>query len=173
MLKSDSSPDGHTTESLKKHLIPDQLINTLYQRNFDFSEGLPSKFCATSLHFINIDNRYITDVLSDGMGSWQNLGAMHVNNQQVFKVTNKSYKQPIERRNLSKNFSVSEEMAVTNLMICNVVMSWLLLINHNHDMIMISNEGLTLHTEKLATGKPHKPTVFGCYVDLAGFEMSE
>ena len=91
------------------------------------------------------------------MGSWQNLGTMHVNNQRetdrVFKVTNKSYKQPIERRNLSKNFSVSEEMAVTNLMLCNVVMSWLLLINHNHDMIMISNEGLTLHTEKLATGK--------------------
>ena len=30
------------------------------------------------------------------------------------------------------------------------------------------------YTETLATGqKAHKPTVFGCYVDLKGFAMSE
>ena len=52
----------------------------------------------------------MTDMLSDGMGSWQNLDRMRVNYQHetdgVFKVTNKSYKQPIERQNLIKNTSV-------------------------------------------------------------------
>ena len=52
----------------------------------------------------------MTDVLSDWMGSWQNLDRMRVNYQhetdEVFKVTNKSYKQPIERQNLIKNTSV-------------------------------------------------------------------
>ena len=60
--------EGHSTESLKKQPLPDQLINTIYKRNFDFSEGLPSKVCAMSQHFINIDNLSCTDVLSDFSG---------------------------------------------------------------------------------------------------------
>ena len=52
----------------------------------------------------------MTDVLSYGMGSWQNLDRMRINykheTDEVFKVTNKSYKQPIERQNLIKNTSV-------------------------------------------------------------------
>ena len=107
LLYSDPSHDSHTTETLKRQLLPDRIIETIYHRNFDFCEGLPSKVCKTSLHFIKIDNLSLTDVLSDGMGSWRNLGGTRVNYRHetdgLFKVTQKSYKQPIERCDLSKD----------------------------------------------------------------------
>mgnify|MGYP001801033385 CR=1 FL=1 len=42
-------------------------------------------------------------------------------------------------------------------------------------ILLISDNQMTIaiHRKTRYGEKPHKPTVFGCYVDLAGFEMSE